>query len=198
MFPGNILPILLSNREMAPEEELIDRTIGGDHQAFAQLVKLHERLIFHILYGLTKDDQQEIDDLFQEVLIKIYHRLPSFRGKSKLSTWIGKIAYHHGLNYLRRARRKPETQSLEGLDETYLKEEITSFNASDASAHLLKAVEALPNQYRLILTLFHLDNLDYQEIGEVLRVAEGTVKSQLFRARKLLKEVLEKIEHDEG
>ncbi len=198
MFPGNILLILLSNREMAQEQELIDRTIRGDHQAFAQLVKLHERLIFHVLYGLVKNDQEEIDDLFQEVLIKVYHRLPSFRGKSKLSTWIGKIAYHHGLNHLRRERRKPETQSLEDLDETHMKEELSGFNSSDATTYLLKAIEMLPDQYRLILTLFHLDNLDYQEIGEVLRIAEGTVKSRLFRARKLLKEVLREIEDYEG
>ena len=177
---------------------LINRILQGDHQAFKDLVVAHERLIYHILNGLLKDDKEAVDDLFQEVLIKVYNRLPSFQQKSKLSTWIGRITYNHCFNHLRRERRRPETNSLEDLNEVQIMDERIFDAPIDETAQLYKAIEKMPDQFRLILTLYHLDNLNYQEIGEVLKIAEGTVKSRLFRARKVLKDLLLKLDEHGG
>ena len=176
---------------MSTEAQLIQRILSGDYRAFEELITQYERLIRHIIGGLVKQDA-DIDDLVQDILVKVYQRLPSFRHQSKLSTWIGKITYNHCLNYLRRERRKPSFNDFPDFEENVLADNNYEEkpNQQDAHAILHQAIEKLPEPYRLTLNLFHLENMNYDEISEILDIPQGTIKSRLFRARKVLKEIL--------
>ena len=119
-----------------------------------------------------------------------------FRGDSKLSTWIAKIAYNTSISHIRKQlkneRSYDETPGLvvnekgEALNQIGIEKE-------EAKKYLLEMIEELPVHYRTVLTLFHLEEFSYKEIEEITEMPEGTIKSYLSRARKILKEKLERI-----
>jgi RNA polymerase sigma-70 factor (ECF subfamily) len=135
------------------------------------------------------------EDLCQDIFVKVYQNLGGFQFESKFSTWIAKIAYNTCLNYLKK-KKVPLYEDLAPADDTIDNFESASQSAdsfaisTDINARLQQEIESLPVQYRTILTLYHLDEMSYTEISEILGMPDGTVKNYLFRARKLLKERL--------
>lgn len=127
--------------------------------------------------------------------MKIYQNLSSFRSESKLSTWIAKIAYNTCINYSEKrklplwddlpsqAQTPGSLQDRGGQPDCFTEEK-------EITIHLHSEIEKLPVHFRTILTLYHLDGMSYDEIGKITGMPEGTVKSYLFRARRLLKERL--------
>lgn len=183
------------------EKELIQNILNGDPDEFRLLIEQYKKLISHILFRLISN-QNDRDELGQEIFIKIYQKLPSFQFKSKLSTWIGRIAYNSCLNYLRKKRIPLYDDQIVYEDEkdkniasiNDVKSQILSpdesLNQSQVSSFLNQEIDKLPYQYREIISFFHLDNMSIKEICEIMKLPEGTVKSYLFRSRKLLKERL--------
>ncbi|MBP7460739.1 MAG: sigma-70 family RNA polymerase sigma factor [Candidatus Delongbacteria bacterium] len=183
------------------ETRLVERILNEDARAFALLVNDYRRLVLHIV-GNRVHHSEELEDLCQEIFLKVYTHLKGFRHQSRLSTWIGRIAYYHTLNFCRQQSKEKRTQVLE--DETEADPDLGSLlipsrPAPDQEAELQetrqilqRAIDKLPEKYRLIIKLFHWDNLSYQEIGHILDLPEGTIKSHLFRSRNLLKDLLVK------
>ena len=177
---------------MPDERELIHNVLRGDLNAFGLLVTRYEKLVFSVLSRMT-DNQEDVKDISQDVFIKVYKNLGSFKFQSKLSTWIAKIAYLTAINDRKKWRGKhagpmpEETAEIEfsGPDPASL------VIQKDVSSYLTKLVEQLPLQYKTVLTLYHIHEFSYLEIGQVTGLPEGTVKGYLFRARRLLKEKVE-------
>ena len=139
---------------------------------------------------LVKSDEDR-EELCQDVFIRIHERLGEFTFQSKLSTWIATIAYRHAINHMRRKKMFfTEIPDEESFTKKFIEPSNPETLAEDRDMDdfVLKLVEELPAQYKVVLTLYHLDGLSYPEIGEVTRMPEGTVKNYLFRARNLLKE----------
>ena len=188
---------------MNTEREVINRILAGDTHSFRILIEDYQKLVSHIVYQLISNitDREEIA---QEVFIKVYKNLSGFEFKSKFSTWIAKIAYNTSVNYLKKKKmllyentsfpgesQNPDNplQTIESVsDKSDRPDQI--IEDSDRNTIIHKTVESLPNLQKTIITLFHLDELSYTEIGEIMNLPEGTVKSYLFRARKMLKEKL--------
>jgi len=190
---------------VAIENDLVKKILDGDPEHFRIFIEKYRKLVFHIIHRLV-DDETEQEELGQEIFVKIYQSLPSFRFQSNLATWITKIAYNTCLNYLRKKKtplyedqfsaeglKEDETRNrnhgIEGVssgsilqDEALMKNEMSGF--------LHREINGLPVQYRKIITFYHLDNMSYKEIAEVMNIPEGTVKSYMFRARKILKDRL--------
>jgi len=172
----------------------IQKILTGDKDAFQWLVEEHQRLVSHIVFRMVSN-REDREDTCQEVFLKVYQNLGNFRSESKLSTWIAKIAYNTCLNYLEK-RKLPllddlpfEEQSPESfLEYNQRPDKLT--DEREMSALLQAEIEKMPAHFRTILTLYHLDEMSYAQIGEVMRLPAGTVKSYLFRARRLLKERL--------
>lgn len=174
---------------MDEDRILINRILSGDKLAFKQLIQEHERLVFHMVSRLVQD-QNDIEDLCQDTFIKVYQKLSDFGFKSKLSTWIATIAYNNGINHLR--KKKVDTEWGAGEVEIVPEEKTPSVILENKELGIMvrKLVGQLPKPYQLIISLYHLDEFSYSEIAEITNLPEGTVKSYLFRGRKILKEKL--------
>src|SRR5882757_9577326 len=175
---------------MTEDRALVSRVLEGERQAFRMLIKQHEALVAHMIGRLIKREE-DCEELCQDVFLKVYEKLGEFNFQSKLSTWIATIAYRHGINYIR--KRKIELSDIPD-EERFTSHFISDDDPEEALEDrqmdelLMKMIVELPSQYKVVLTLFHVDGMNYNEIGEVTGMPEGTVKSYLFRARNLLKE----------
>ena len=189
--------LIVKNRiQLKNDSELIRRILSGNNEAFEELINQHQRLVSHIVYRFfpNKTDSEEI---CQEIFLKVYSHLKGFKFQSKLSTWIGKITYNICMNYA----RKQKLFLLDDLVQIDNSSEPTNFEIygnedtpdvivenKDMSEIIGKIIQNIPLQYRTVLTMYHLDQLSYKEISEIMNLPEGTIKSYIFRGRKLLKE----------
>ena len=172
------------------DTELINQIINGNMNAFTFLVNRYQKLVVHIT-GRLIQRHEELEDVCQDVFLKVYQNLGKYRNESKLSTWIATIAYNTSINYLRKFKKGDEVNS----DNVSAFERLPDFSADeyekeDLYRYVREQIERLPVQYRTVLTLYHLEEFSYQEIEKITGMPEGTVKSYLFRAKALLKEKL--------
>jgi RNA polymerase sigma-70 factor (ECF subfamily) len=155
-------------------------------QAFRALIKQHERLVSHMVGRLVKRDEDR-EELCQDVFMKVYEKLGEFGFQSRLSTWIATIAYRHAINHLRKKKI-----IVDDFPEHEIGVETNDIEEQDLENYLLKLIDTLAPQYKVVLTLYHLEQKNYAEIGEITGMPEGTVKNYLFRARQLLKDKAKK------
>ena len=170
------------------DKVIVTNILNGNIQDFAVVVQNTEKLVAQIVLKMTanEDDQK---DLVQDIYLKVYQNLPSFQFKSKLSTWIANIAYNTTINYLQ--KKKIPIIGIEAIIESKF---IVTENAeietikTEAVEILAKGIDKLPPLYKTLITLYHLEELSNKEIAEITNLPEGTIKSYLSRARKILKD----------
>ena len=171
------------------DQELVKRVLQDDQQAIRQLIDQYQRLVVHTVARLIDDDQDR-EELCQDVFMKIFQNLVRFKFDSKLSTWIVTIAYRLSINFLKKQKKRRDTQDLDkiafqvGTSDSRVEDE-------DFAIFIHRLIRQMPEQYRVVLTLYHLDGFAYPEIVKITGMPEGTVKNYLFRARKKLKELSE-------
>jgi RNA polymerase sigma-70 factor (ECF subfamily) len=154
------------------------------------LIRAHERLVAHMVGRLVKSEQDR-EELCQDVFLRVHEKLGEFNFNSKLSTWIATIAYRHAINHIRKKKMSfTDIPDEDAFTKRFIEISTpeTIAEESDLDGFVQRLVDELPPQYRIVLTLYHLEGMSYPEIGEVTKMPEGTVKSYLFRARNLLKE----------
>lgn len=173
------------------EKELVQRTIQGDEDAFGVLVKKYRTKVFNLAYSMTHD-RDAADDLAQDAFIKAYFALPHFKMKSEFGTWLYRIAINTVKDHLRKKGRIKKIafeKEIEHLviqeDEMERKEKKHLEEQNRRLVH--KAIQSLPEKYKLILSLRDIQGFSYGEIADILNVSPGTVDSRLHRARKTLR-----------
>jgi len=186
------------------EANLITRLIARDERAFNELVRAYERRVFALVLRML-GNRAEAEDLAQEVFVQVFKAIGSFRGESKLSTWVYRIAINLCKNrakYLR-VRHTDAQQELEGVAERVPLGEVHHANVGQIErpdeALAGKQVERIVQQaivqiepsFRECLVLRDVEELSYEEIGEITGLAAGTVKSRIHRARAMLRELVE-------
>lgn len=176
------------------EKLLVQKILAGNQRAFGELIRNYQNLVGHLVFRMISNEYDR-EDICQDIFLKVYQNLTNFKFESKLSTWIARITYNTCLNFLEKKKvslfddMTPEEMSLDDLSGSApLPDNLTV--QQDISQRLQKEIRKLPLHYRTILTLYHLDEMNYREIGEITEMPEGTVKNYLFRARKILKERL--------
>ena len=184
------------------EAALIQRCAAGEQAACAELVSSHERMVFQLALHLL-GDRDEALDLSQEVFLRVFRTLPSFRGQSALKTWIYRIAINQARNRQRwwRRRHRADQVQLEQhvLDHGELPQPgdadapDRAFARKELARRLWDALDALPFDQRTVIVLREMDGLSYDEIADSLDVAVGTVKSRLTRARQTLRRALSEV-----
>jgi RNA polymerase sigma factor (sigma-70 family) len=179
---------------MIDDRTLVTNVLAGDMQAFRLLIKQYERLVAHMIGRLVKKEEEK-EELCQDVFMKVHEKLGEFAFHSRLSTWIATIAYRHAINHLRKTRMLFSDLPGEGhMEKNFISEENpeTVLEESDLDHFVMKLADELPPQYKAVLVLYHVEGMNYLEIGEITQMPEGTVKNYLFRARHLLKEKVKK------
>jgi RNA polymerase sigma-70 factor, ECF subfamily len=169
------------------DQALIAATLAGRPEAFGELVTRYERAVYHLAVR-TLRDRTEAEDAAQEAFLKAYRALGSFRPGAKFSTWIFTICYRGCCDRLAK-RRRFSGEELPDRADTAAGPELLA-ERSDEAARLRTAIDALPEKYRAVITLYHLQGKQYEEIATVLNLPLGTVKTHLFRAKEQLRKVL--------
>ena len=180
------------------DRKLVRALRARDEDAFCELVHQYQHKVFNIVFRIL-NDRQEAEDIAQEVFITVFKHIDQFRGDAKFSTWLYRIATNHARNrikYLSR-RAKKKHQDLDDTPDGDMADNPLGSSMArpdkQAQAHQLEQIikeglGSLGAEHREIVVLRDIENLSYQEISEITGLAEGTVKSRLFRARVQLKE----------
>jgi len=185
--------------ENVPDEDLMDHCVLGSEAAFADLVRRYKTRIVNLIYRFIRDHQRA-EDLAQEVFVRVFLHRERYRKSGKFSTWIFTIAVNLAKNEIRRKVRLRNTSSLEGLAEVagssgfFLKDDKPppdrDLERDQLNVLVNAAIQKLPQRYRTALVLRDIEGLSYEEIGDILQIPGGTVRSRINRARLMLKEKL--------
>jgi RNA polymerase sigma-70 factor (ECF subfamily) len=168
--------------------DLIAAALGGAGDAFAALLERYERAVYHLAYR-TLRNVEEAEDATQDAWLKAYRALTTFRPEARFSTWIFTICYRVCCDRLAKRKRQSGAEISDVADPAAGPERL--YERSDEAARLRRAIEALPEKYRVAITLFHLQDQRYEEIALTLGLPLGTVKTHLFRAKELLRTALD-------
>ncbi|MCL6480524.1 MAG: sigma-70 family RNA polymerase sigma factor [Firmicutes bacterium] len=184
---------------MEPDVQLVQRCLRGDGSAWEELVRRHTRRIYNLCYRFT-GNAHEAEDLTQEVFLRVYRTLGSYRAlHGGFATWVTSVTRNLLIDHYRRSRRDRQTDSLE---ESLLVIEQKESSAprpdqfaarGELSEQVQRALQKLSPELREAVVLRDLQGLEYKEIQEVLQVPEGTVKSRINRGRIELARLLEQM-----
>jgi len=179
---------------MIDDRALVRRILEGDMNAFSLLINQNQKLVEHMIGRLVKG-QEEKEELCQDVFLKVHEKLGEFSFQSRLSTWIATIAYRHAINHIRKRKMfYSDIPDEENFTSTFVENETPESLTSekDMDAFIFKLIDELPAQYKMVLLLYHVEDMAYSEISEIMTMPDGTVKNYLFRARNMLKEKVKK------
>lgn len=174
------------------ERALLERCRSGDDTAFGELVDRYKDLVYGVVYRMMPDRTQ-VDDLAQEVFLKVHRGLPYFRGDARLSTWIYRIVQN--VCSQARTRRRPDLPLDGGREDRPVREPGSvdgAFADLELRDRLEKAIAQLPENYRLLIAAHYLRGVQYEALAEALNIPLGTVKTHLYRAKRQLRELLER------
>ena len=178
------------------DTELIEQTLAGDQSAYADLVKRHQRFVFTLAMRFSKN-REDAEEIAQDCFVKAYRSLENFQQHSKFTTWLYSIVYTTAMTTLRKKRIatdsiddegtfvQVENKPSSGYDENNVENKSRSF-------YLTQAIEQLLPDDATIITLFYKGELSLEEIAQTMGIEAKTVKVKLFRARRRLKDKLER------
>jgi RNA polymerase sigma factor (sigma-70 family) len=197
----------LEETSQTEDDQLVSRARAGDASAFDQLVGRHTARLYGLVYHMT-GNHEDTNDLLQDVWTKVFRSLAGFRGASRFSTWIHSIAVNMSINFLKRRNRR-QTLSLDAAsDEGGAPDAMESLlvsphtprseaGISELQERLTEALGRLSAEHRAVVTMFDIQGMAHAEIGRVLGISEGTVRSRLFYAHRQLQAFLSDL-HMEG
>jgi RNA polymerase sigma-70 factor, ECF subfamily len=184
-----------ASRVATGESAFVAELQAGSEEAFAYLLGVYQTPVFGLISHIL-EDRSDAADVLQEVFVKVFRKIGQFQGESSLNTWIYRIALHEASNHrrgwLRRFRREPVSLDAEEKPAAQSHED-TPYQALEKverQAQVRRALASLAAPYRAVVVLREIEGMSYEEISQVLGVAEGTVKSRLVRGRELLKRKL--------
>jgi RNA polymerase sigma-70 factor (ECF subfamily) len=186
---------------LTTDEQLVERALAGDGDAFGEVVRRWERKIYALAYGIT-GSVEDARDATQETFIAAYRNLPRFRGEAQVSSWLHRIAVNQCITRQRRARVRAETgleDEVEAGREQFLStaSDASPANASESKQRAVavrRAVATLPQELREVVLMKEFEELTFQEIADALQVPLSTVKSRLYTALKQLRLKLERFQ----
>lgn len=172
--------------------ELMQEVAQKDLLAFQKLVRRYKRMVINVCFRLT-GDRENAEDVAQEVFFRVYQKAKTFRGRSRLSTWIYRVAVNLSLNYNRNQNNFLQTSDPESRQEV----PAPHFNSPDTILEnkedrklIKKALDSLPEKQRTAFILHHWEGLSYQEIAEILKSSLSAIESRIHRAKRSLKDAL--------
>lgn len=162
---------------------------SDNRRAFSRLVEIHQQGLRRFILNLTSGDEALTDDLAQETFLKAWLAIRSFRGLSGFKTWLYRIAINEYAGYRRSVASRFGSNAVETAD-LPIADQSASVGAVDARMDVAAMVRQLPENERIVVLLFYLEEQPIKEIVKILGIPEGTIKSHLSRARSHLRALL--------
>ena len=187
-----------NGKEMVSDSQFVGLLRRGDEQAFRQLVEEYQDKVYNTCLGFVRNEE-EADDLAQEVFVEVFSSVQSFRGDSKLSTWIYRIAVTKSLELIRSKKRKKRFAVLKSvfssvnntpIEIPYFEHPGIIAENKERGKILFKAIEKLPENQKTAFTLNKVEGLSYEEVGHIMGKSVSSVESLMHRARMNLQEIL--------
>lgn len=167
---------------------LVERYLAGDHAAFDELMRAHQERVFGVCLRMLRDRDAALDAA-QETFITVFRKADRFSGRSAFSTWLYRVAVNTCYDALRRQRRH-QAEPLPETNDPADHQAVDPFDSAELRPDVEAALMAIPEEFRAAVVLSDLEGLSLQMVAEALDVPVGTVKSRVFRGRKLLAERL--------
>jgi RNA polymerase sigma-70 factor (ECF subfamily) len=184
----------------ASDAALVERILAGDHRAFTEVVRRHDDRLRGLAYKLLGGDRHRMDDVLQEAYLRAFRGFAGFEEGTNLRAWMYRILTNTFINAYRKKQREPVTVQDEEIEDWYLYDRLGASGVeSSAETQVLqripdedvqRALEALPEGFRMAVLLADVEGFAYKEIAEILGVPIGTVMSRLHRGRKALQKAL--------
>jgi RNA polymerase sigma-70 factor (ECF subfamily) len=197
MTAALLLPLLadkcraMSDAAPPSDEALVAATLGGEDDAFAELVRRHKRRVFGAAARFARDDHQ-IDDIAQEVFVRVFKNLQNFRHDAPFEHWLARITVSACYDFLRRERKHRETASLDLVDFDLSDSSVERTIAAGRAREVLAwAMQQLKTDEQLILTLCEIEERSVREVAGLTGWSESNVKVRAFRARAALRRIFE-------
>jgi RNA polymerase sigma-70 factor (ECF subfamily) len=172
------------------DEEIVARVRAGEPELFEHLMRRHNQKVFRAARAIVKRDD-EAEDVMQDAYVRAYVHLAGFRGEASFATWVTRIAVHEALARVRHERRfAPQELRIQGLTSScgdYVASPEEQVSGAELRVILDRAIDALPDDFRLAFVLRAVEQMSSAETAEILGIPEQTVKTRLFRARERLR-----------
>lgn len=181
------------------ENDLIKKCKQGNREAFNKLFSSYQQQVINIAYGMLSD-REDAFDAAQEVFVRVYKNIGSFKEESSFTTWIYRITSNVCSDILRKRQRSAKVVSINQMSEENKETDIPDTSPTPEENAFLnerqravrEAISELREEYRVIITLCDIEEMSYDDIADILKLPKGTVKSRINRARTALKKNLEK------
>jgi RNA polymerase sigma-70 factor (ECF subfamily) len=182
---------MVSAKSSPSDEQLVDATLSGDDQAFAELASRHKSRVFGVASRFARD-AAELEDICQDVFVQAYFKLRQYRRDSPFEHWLLRITTHKCYDYLRKRRRSGSVISVDAMLESGYEPSAPQAPAPHPDLERLHAALAqLSPKERLVITLLELEERSVQEIADLTGWSAGNVKVRAFRARAALRKLME-------
>ena len=190
--------VVVSDRDL--DWAIVQRVQNGEVSAFNQLVQKYRQSLFSIIYNMT-GNREDATDIAQEVFIKAFQSINQFRGQASFYTWLYRIAVNSSITFIKRAK-KQRFINYETIDETLVSSEILEYFTAKTKTEkgaLLKelqeklneALQKLSPKHRIVVILHEVEGMNHKEIADITKTSEGTVRSRLHYAKKMLQAFLQ-------
>lgn len=176
------------------DQQIIDKVLKGDANAFAKLVDTYKDMVFSLAYKMTKS-REEAEEVSQDTFVKAYKNLDNFKGDSKFSTWLYRIGYHTGLDAIKKNKKHNHSFEINDITLNQIQSVDTilqGIERKERAKMIDDCLLQLPDDERSLIWMFYYEELSLKEIIEVTSFSEANLKVKLHRARKKLLTVVEK------
>jgi RNA polymerase sigma factor (sigma-70 family) len=176
------------------DQHYINQIIRGDTNVFGVLVDRYKEMIFTLALKMIKN-REEAEEVSQDTFIKVYNSLNKFKGDSKFSTWIYKIAYNTCLDRLKKNKKKENTISIDEFSDHLVKtldNALSALEEKERKQTIQDCLNLLSSEESFLLTLYYFDDQNLEEIAKIMDINSNNVKVKLFRSRKKLAVILKK------
>lgn len=183
-----VFPQAEGKEEQITDIELVKRSQKGDIEAFSELVRKYQTVVYNLAYRFMRD-KDLAEDMAQETFVKAFKHLNGFRGDCAFSTWLYRVTCTVCITELNKRKKRNEVEFQPNIPETGYEE---NYSYKEIAEKIRKCVTYLPPKYATVITLYYLDGMSYEEIADIMNIPVGTLKTWMFRARKQLRRIVER------
>jgi len=179
---------------MIIDESIIEGCIAGKRSAQNALYRKFSAMMLSVCMRYAQN-RDEAEDILQEAFIKIFHNIATFRGEGSFEGWMKRIMINHALNHYRKNKKMPFHKDIDEINEQEIlnKEDISGHHEPVSAEILLSLIKLLPQGYRMVFNLYVFEEYTHKEIAKELNISENTSKTQLLKARRMLRRRLSEL-----